>query len=192
MSVGKFLILGKGERVWQEMLDQAGLKPGDRVLDVGCGPGSLTLLAKKRVGEAGQVAGIDASPEMIAVAEEKAQRAGLQVDYRLEVVERLPFSDSSFDAVLSSLMVHHLPLDLKRQALAEILRVLKPGGCLVILDMKRPESWLNGALLHLTHHRGMRIGVQDLEPYLREAGFGGIELVDTRARMLGLLRGRKP
>jgi demethylmenaquinone methyltransferase/2-methoxy-6-polyprenyl-1,4-benzoquinol methylase/phosphoethanolamine N-methyltransferase len=170
------------------MLDKAGLKTGGRVLEVGCGPGSLALGAKARVGQAGQVVGIDASPEMIEVARGKAQRAGVNVDFRVEVVERLPFPDGSFDAVLSSLMMHHLPDDVKRQGLAEIWRVLKPGGCLVVLDFKRPESRLSRALLPAMLHRSMPVGVQDLGALLQEAGFEGIELSDTQIKMFGYLR----
>jgi demethylmenaquinone methyltransferase/2-methoxy-6-polyprenyl-1,4-benzoquinol methylase/phosphoethanolamine N-methyltransferase len=92
------------------------------VLDVGCGTGALTLLAKKHTGSAGQVCGLDASPEMIEVARHKATRAHADVDFRVGVVEQLPYPDGSFDVVLSSLMMHHLPADLKPKALAEIRR----------------------------------------------------------------------
>jgi demethylmenaquinone methyltransferase/2-methoxy-6-polyprenyl-1,4-benzoquinol methylase/phosphoethanolamine N-methyltransferase len=189
LALWQILTLGRGVKVWQVMLDKAGLKPGDRVLDVGCGPGSLALKAKERVGQAGQVVGIDASPEMIDVAREKAQRAGVKVDFRLEVVERLPFPNDSFDAVLSSLMMHHLPDDVKRQGLGEIRRVLKPGGILMIIDFKRPESRSGRALLPAMFHRSMPVGVQDLGGLLEEAGFERIELSDTQIKMFGYLQG---
>ncbi len=195
LALWKILTLGRGVKIWQVMFDKAGLKPGDRVLDVGCGPGSLTLQAKERAGQAGQVVGIDASPEMIEVAREKAQRAGVQIDFRLEVVEKLPFPNDSFDIVLSSLMMHHLPEDVKRQALAEIWRVLRPGGCLMIVDFKRPESrhdrFFFALTLHnpLMFHNSMSVGIQDLGAWLQEAGFEGIELSDTQIKMLGYLRG---
>jgi demethylmenaquinone methyltransferase/2-methoxy-6-polyprenyl-1,4-benzoquinol methylase/phosphoethanolamine N-methyltransferase len=189
LALWRILTLGRGVKIWQEMLDKAILKPGDSVLDVGCGPGSLILKAKERVGEPGRASGIDASPEMIAVAREKAQRAGIDVEFRLEVVERLPFPDASFDAVLSSLMMHHLPDEVKRQALAEIYRVLKPAGRLVIVDFKRPESRLSRMLLPAMLHRSMPVGIQDLVRFLDEAGFEGIELSDTQIKMFGYLRG---
>jgi ubiquinone/menaquinone biosynthesis C-methylase UbiE len=189
LALWQILTLGRGVKVWKVMLDKAGLKPGDRVLDVGCGPGSLALKAKERVGQAGEVIGIDASPEMIEVAQEKVQRASVQIDFRVEVVERLPFPDNSFDAVLSSLMMHHLPDDVKRQGLAEIRRVLKPGGCLVIVDFKRPESHLGRAFLPAMLHRSMPVGVQDLGALLKETGFEGIEFSDTQIKTFGYLRG---
>jgi demethylmenaquinone methyltransferase/2-methoxy-6-polyprenyl-1,4-benzoquinol methylase/phosphoethanolamine N-methyltransferase len=171
------------------MLDKAGLKPGSRVLDVGCGTGSLALKAKERVGSTGMVAGIDASPEMIEVALEKARRAGVEIDFRLEVVEKLPFADQTFDTVLSSLMMHHLPDDLKRQGLAEIRRVLKPGGSLVIVDFKRPETRLSRLLMPFMLHHSIPVGIQDLGALLADAGFESIELSDTQIKAFGYLRG---
>ncbi|RPI81467.1 MAG: class I SAM-dependent methyltransferase [Chloroflexi bacterium] len=184
----QILTLGRWGKTWVMMLDQAGLKTGDRVLDVGCGPGSLTIKAKARVGQAGQAVGIDASPEMIAVAKEKAQRAGAEVDFRIEVVEKMPFTDQSFDVVISSLMMHHLPDDLKRQALDEIYRVLKPDGCLMITDFKRSETSAKKTVLPFLHHRSMPVGIQDLVPLLAESGFEQVTLSDTPVKMFGYLR----
>ena len=189
LAMWKILTLGRGIKIWQEMLDQSGLKPGNWALDVGCGPGSLTLQAKKRVGQAGRAVGIDASPEMIAVAREKAQRAGADVEFQLEAVERLPFPEDSFDVVLSSLMMHHLPDDVKRQGLSEIRRVLKPGGCLIILDFKCPDSNHRRALLPFMLHRSIQVGVQDLGALLEDAGITEIELRDTQIKAFGYLRG---
>jgi demethylmenaquinone methyltransferase/2-methoxy-6-polyprenyl-1,4-benzoquinol methylase/phosphoethanolamine N-methyltransferase len=171
------------------MVEKAGIKPGDHVLDVGCGPGDVILIAKAQVGPHGQAVGIDAAPEMIEVARQKAARAGQDVDFKVALIEKLPFPDGSFDAVLSSLMMHHLPDDIKREGLAEVRRVLKPGGCLMIVDMKRPESWLGRALLPLMLHRSMPAGVQDLPPLVQEMGFERIESGNTRATMIGYVRG---
>jgi demethylmenaquinone methyltransferase/2-methoxy-6-polyprenyl-1,4-benzoquinol methylase/phosphoethanolamine N-methyltransferase len=191
-AMWQILTLGRGNKIWEEMLDLAGLQAGDSVLDVGCGPGSLTLRAKGRVGQTGKAAGIDASPEMIEYAQEKARRKGLPIDFRLEVVEKLPFPDSSFDVVLSSLMMHHLPEDVKRQGLAENRRVLKPGGRLVILDFKRQDANRRQFFLHAMPHPTVPVGVQDLGRYLEGAGFEQVELSDTRMKMLGYLRGVNP
>ena len=79
------------------------------MLDVGCGTGSLTIAAKKRAGPASKVSGIDPSSEMIAKAQKKAKREGVDISFQNSVIEGLPFSDGHFDVVLSSLMLHHLP-----------------------------------------------------------------------------------
>jgi demethylmenaquinone methyltransferase/2-methoxy-6-polyprenyl-1,4-benzoquinol methylase/phosphoethanolamine N-methyltransferase len=171
-------------------VERAGLKPGDGVLDVGCGTGELTLVAKAGVGPAGRAVGIDASPEMIEVARQKAARAGVAVDFRVDLVEKMPFADSSFDVVLSSLMMHHLPGDLKRQALVETRRVLKPGGRLFIVDIRRPVSRTSRVLMTLLLHGSMRAGVQDLPPLMRDAGFTDVAEGTIAFRVLGFVRGR--
>ncbi len=120
----------------QNMLAFAQLQPGEIVLDVGCGTGSLALEARCLVGERGRVCGIDPGPRQIARAQSKAEQARFPIDFQIGVIEHLPFADQTFDVVLSTLMMHHLPGDLKQAGLAEIARVLKPGGRLLILDMK--------------------------------------------------------
>lgn len=186
----RLLTLGQERRLRQATVALAALQPGETVLDVGCGTGSLTLLAKQAVGSAGQVYGIDASPEMIAVARRKATRARAAVEFRLGVIEALTFPDQTFDVVLSSLMFHHLPGDLKRQGLAELYRVLKSGGRLLIVDMARPHTGLAGHLqLALMFHRGLDSGVGDLAPLMVEAGFGQIEAGGLEFGPLGYIRG---
>src|SRR5262245_32927389 len=93
----------------EKVVDLARIQPGDRVLDVGCGTGTLAVTAKRRVGSMGAVYGIDPSPEMISRAIKKARKAGVEVVFREAIVESLPFPDEYFDTVLSTLMLHHLP-----------------------------------------------------------------------------------
>ena len=114
--------------------DLAQLQPGEAVLDVGCGTGTLALEARERVGITGRVCGIDPSRQMITYARRKAARRNLSVDFQPGVVERLAFPDRSFDVVLCIWMIQHLPNDDKRHGLAEIVRVLKPGGRLLLVD----------------------------------------------------------
>ena len=106
------------------------------MLDVGCGTGTLALEVARRAGRAGRVVGVDPSTEQIARARSKAARHNVPIDFQIGVIEQLPFPDQTFDVVLSTLMMHHLPAPLKRQGLAEIARVLKPGGRLIIADFK--------------------------------------------------------
>jgi demethylmenaquinone methyltransferase/2-methoxy-6-polyprenyl-1,4-benzoquinol methylase/phosphoethanolamine N-methyltransferase len=174
-------------------LDIASLRPGERVLDVGCGTGDLALAAAKRVGLQGAVCGIDASPEMIDVASRKARSIAGSVglaQFKVEPVEALSFPDESFDVVLSSLMMHHLPGDLKRRALAEIRRVLRSGGRLVIVDLqattKQPRPWEPGWLImnrhgmHSVTEAQVRTGQHTLAQLLREAGFEAVDVGTTR------------
>lgn len=189
------LTLGHAGRLRTMTVDLAQLKPGESVLDVGCGTGGVTLPAKQHVGNNGQVAGIDPAPEMIAVARKKATRAGLEIDFRIGVIESLPYPDASFDVVTSSLMMHHLPYEVQVKGLAEIRRVLKPGGQIFIADMLRLSKSLHDRLFAtLTFHGGRveRFGIQDLQKIIEEAGFENIQLLDESFLTIGFLRAVKP
>ena len=156
--------LGQARRLRSRTADLAQLSQGEAVLDVGCGTGDLTMEVARRVGSSGLVAGIDAAPEMIARARQKAGRHHLAIDFRVEPAEQLSFAEQTFDVVVSSLVFHHLPDTLKRRALAEIRRVLKPGGRLLLVDLLGPTP---AFLLH-SH---LQTTLPELLPLLAEAGF---------------------
>ena len=182
------LTLGRHRRLRAMTIALARIQPGERVLEVGCGTGDVALAACAPAGPQGSVAGIDAGPEMIAVARAKAARAGVHVDFRLEPIEALTYPDGTFDIVLSSLMMHHLPDDLKRQGMAEIARVLKPGGRLLIVDAKRPTTHLGQVFNTLLLHGKLTTAIQDLPAMLQEAGYVEIETGPTEFSLLGFVR----
>jgi len=189
-----FVLRGWLPDLRQRVFELADLRGGQAVLDVGCGTGTLAIEAAAPVGAAGRVAGIDPAPRQIARARSKARRGGLPVDFRSVVVEALPFPDGSFDVVTSTLMMHHLPEDLKRQGLSEILRVLRPGGRLVVADFKRSEQH-DGT----SAQSAGETGIQDHPELMRRAGFTGIEAEEvqfpgTHGRWAGaaLVLGKKP
>jgi ubiquinone/menaquinone biosynthesis C-methylase UbiE len=182
------LTLGQEKRIRQETVDFAGIQPGHSVLDVGCGTGSLTLAARKAAGD-GMVAGIDPSPEMIETARKKATGAGAGIDFREGVIEDLPFPDETFDVVLSSLMLHHLPEEVKQQGLLEVLRVLKPGGRFLAVDLAAPGHSLLGHVTAFLHKRPADLSPE--MPVLRDAGFQDISTGPMRFRLLGYVSGRK-
>ena len=101
--------LGKENRFREKVLNLGRVATGESVLDVGCGTGTLAIAAKKRVGTAGIVHGVDASVEMLATAKKKATKAGVEVFFKSDVAEALPFPDAQFNVVLSTVMLHHLP-----------------------------------------------------------------------------------
>lgn len=145
-DLGCYLV-GMGSRFRRKTLQLAQLQSGEHVLDVGCGTGVLTRLAAEEVGNDGEVLGIDASAEMIQVAKRKAAKAHSKADFKLGVVESLPFEDERFDIVLSSMMLHHLPPELKVAGLREIFRVLKSGGRLMVVDVDKPTNLIGRVLM---------------------------------------------
>jgi len=152
------------------ILARAGIVPGDRVLDVGTGPGYLALAAAKLVAPGGAAVGIDASPEMIARARARAAQRGSQAEYTVATAESLPFESASFDVVVSRLVFHHLPGDAKVAALREMARVLRPHGRLLIVDFAAGAA--RGAHRILAHVMGNRPDAgADLKALIHSAGF---------------------
>jgi len=170
-----FLFRGKSREIKQRTINLARVQPGDAVLDVGCGTGTLAIEVARSF-RAGRVAGIDPSTEQIARARAKAARRNLPIEFQIGVIEQLAFPDQTFDVVLSTLMMHHLPASLKRQGLVEIARVLKPGGRLVIADFKRKQERQDQAA---RFHAGGS-SMQDLAAMVSDAGFEHIETEEMR------------
>jgi demethylmenaquinone methyltransferase/2-methoxy-6-polyprenyl-1,4-benzoquinol methylase/phosphoethanolamine N-methyltransferase len=192
------LSLGQRDTFRASVIERADLQPGMRVLDVGCGTGTLALGLKAAVGETGQVSGIDASPEMIEVATQKARKRHSELDLRLAVAEDLPYDDASFDRVTSTLVFHHLPDDVKLTSLREIRRVLVPGGRVVVGDFA-PGS---GPLLHrvlsrVMEHFGSSHGhshghALPLVELMQEAGFPDAALTAADNKHLEFTIGTRP
>src|SRR5262245_10695416 len=128
------LTLGRERTFRERMLRLGHLEAGESVLDVGCGTGTLAIAAKRQVGTTGAVYGLDASPEMIARAEKKARKAGVEVAFKKAFAQSLPFPDAQFDVVLTTVMLHHLSRKARQQLAVEMRRVLKPGGRVLAID----------------------------------------------------------
>lgn len=150
-----FLVGGKlGALQWQ-VLDLAQLGEGRSLLDLGCGTGTLALKAARRVGPRGRIAGIDPASKPIARARAKARRARAVIDFQVGSIDDLVFPDSTFDAVTSTLMLHHLPDDVKEAGFAEVARVLKPGGRVVVADFTGDPSATPGRGRRHAVHAGI-------------------------------------
>jgi demethylmenaquinone methyltransferase/2-methoxy-6-polyprenyl-1,4-benzoquinol methylase/phosphoethanolamine N-methyltransferase len=163
---------GFGEGRHKLTLDLAAIAPGDRVLDVGCGPGTLAIAAKERAGLQGEVCGIDPGAEMIQLAQEKARKAGVDARFQVGLIEAIPFPDQHFDVVLSTLMLHHLPDDLKRRGLREIARVLRPGGRLLAADLSPTGPFsIMRLLMRVMGHGLPKSYIDDLAAMIRDEGF---------------------
>jgi ubiquinone/menaquinone biosynthesis C-methylase UbiE len=161
------------ERAFRDkLINLAAINVGETILDVGCGTGILTIAAKLRVGASGTVYGVDASPEMIARARRKVKKAGLEIEFKVEAVEALRFPDAHFDALLSTLMLHHLPQTAREQCAREIRRVLKPGARVLAVDFGSAQK-RKGLIARLHRHGHMKL--PDLLTLLSETGFNLVE-----------------
>lgn len=186
--------LGLGKAFRNATLRYATLQPGERVLEVGCGTGVLTRLAAQAVGTSGHAAGIDPSYAMLLVARQTAVREASRAEFKVAAIERLPFEPRTFDVVLSSLMLHHLPPDVKRIGLHEVYHVLKPGGRLLVVDVDRPSNILGWLILWpwlfvsmtAPNLRG------EIPNYLNAAGFDSVQLHGRWYGVLTFWTARKP
>ena len=132
------------------LIKQANIQPGHRVLDLGCGTGTLAIMAKMAQPSA-EVTGLDADPDMLKVARYKSGEQKAHVKFDVGFTDKLPYPDASFDRVMSSIMIHHLKTPEKIETAKEIFRVLKPGGELHIIDFGKPVTWYGkilGPFLH--------------------------------------------
>ena len=136
------------------LVKQAHIQGGHRVLDLGCGTATLTILIKQTHPDA-EVIALDGDAKILEIARKKAAKVGAEIILHEGMAYQLAYAENSFDRVLSSLVLHHLTVDNKRRALAEVFRVLEPDGELHVADFRRPNK--------------------SLSKLFRETGFAGVE-----------------
>ena len=174
------------DRARKKLFDQASVQPHHRVLDVGCGTGTLAVAIKGWLPGA-EVVGLDPDPKALARSRRKAERAGVSIRFDQGFANTLPYTDGSFDRVFSSLMFHHLPQDAKFATMREVRRVLKPGGSLHLLDFEHegPRShnplarWLHSSERMQGNTRDQILG------WMREAGLAEPRVVDSDQPIFG-------
>lgn len=139
----------RDHRIKRSVLAAAALGRGQKVLDVGCGTGTLAVAAAQAAPDV-TVTGLDADPAILTKARRRAGAAGLEIRFDEAMSNALPYPDESFDVVLSTLFFHHLPDDAKHQTAAEVVRVLRPGGRVVVGDLGRPHDPVMRAAVRIT------------------------------------------
>ena len=194
----RVITLGRESKLRQWMLDLADLQPGDAVLDVGCGTGTLLLAAEERVGPAGALHGVEPSAEMGERARRKAEERGIDLELVEASADSLPHPPGSFDAVFCTLVLHHMLQAVQEGAINEMRRVLRPGGRVVLVDWQRPKSVVGAItsgllLVHLLHNIGPAsapLEAPGLEPRLRDLGFEDLSRRSFGGSVIGALVGR--
>lgn len=178
-----------GDAARRVLLDQAALRPNHRVLDIGCGTGTLVVLIKRLHPDV-DVVGLDPDPKALARGRRKAQRASARVQFDQGFADELPYRDASFDRVFSSLMFHHLGRDEKEATLREVRLVLRPGGILSLLDFAGPEAGADGFLARLLHssHQLRDNSEGRILELMSRAGFLSPQKVRQGAMLFGRVR----
>ena len=170
----------------RKLVQQANIQPKMKVLDLGCGTGTLTLMLKRRYPEA-EVTGMDGDPQVLDIARDKTHGTSIQWDEGL--ASSLPYPDSVFDRVVTSLVIHHLVTEDKRRAFKEIYRVLKPNGELHILDFGAPHSSLTRFMTSYMRHLEETADNFDgqIPLFVIEAGFGEVQEAQNFVTIFGPL-----
>jgi SAM-dependent methyltransferase len=164
----------------------ANLKPGEVVVDLGCGGGIDVLLASPKVGPTGRAIGIDMTAEMVERARRNAVQFGqgqapANVEFHLARIEKLPLANDSVDCLISNCVINLAPD--KPAVFREMFRVLKPGGRVAVSDiaLKKPlPAEVGQDILAYVGCIAGAVLVTDYERMLREAGFAAVQIVDTR------------
>jgi SAM-dependent methyltransferase len=165
----------------------ANLRPGEVVVDLGCGGGLDVFLAAAKVGPTGKAIGIDMTPEMLALARQNAARGNdgrplTNVEFHQATIDRLPLPDASADCVISNCVINLAPD--KPAVFREVVRVLKPGGRLAVSDIALKKPLPAEISQDVMAYVGCIAGAVLIEEYRRqltEAGFAAVEVIDTGA-----------
>jgi ubiquinone/menaquinone biosynthesis C-methylase UbiE len=181
------------------LIRQAGLAFGQRVLDLGCGTCTLTLMALEAYPDL-DVSGLDGDERVLSIAVKKAEKRGIELKLDLGMSYDMPYADASFDRVLSSYLFHHLTPENKLRTMEEVMRVLKPGGELHIADWgKPPNFFLRAGFFVVQLLDGFKTtadSVKGMLPvYMEESGFAALETtrhVPTPLGSVFLYRAAKP
>jgi len=181
----------KEEKFKSLLVRQANVQPGDRVLDVGCGTGTLALLLKQAVPEA-HVVGLDADRAALEIAREKSAAAELEIEFHEALAWEAPFEPRSFERVVPSLVLHHLLDRDKLRTLQLVQEWLRPNGELHIADWGKAQNTLmRAAFVGVQLLDGFRTTTENvrhgLVPVLEKANFCSVEETHREMTLFGTL-----
>jgi ubiquinone/menaquinone biosynthesis C-methylase UbiE len=176
------------EHLKRRLIERARIQPGQRVLDLGCGTGTLTLMLKRAVPDA-IITGLDGDQEILDIARSKAASEALEITWDRGLAYNLPYPAASFDVVISSLVTHHLDHMPKERSFQEVNRVLRPSGWFHILDFGRPFSLLTRLQAGVMRNFEETVDNFDgrIVPMLEAAGFSSVAEEEEQNTIFGPL-----
>ncbi|HBQ97076.1 class I SAM-dependent methyltransferase [Roseofilum sp. Belize Diploria] len=168
--ITQYAVFPQEHWVREQLIDAIGGYPR-RILDLGCGTGSSTLLLKQEYPQA-EVIGLDLSPYMLVMAEHKAKEANLDIHWHHGLAEQTPWEGEHFDLVTATLLFHETPPAISKAILQEVFRLLTPGGQCIILDGSqtslRQAEWITN-IFEEPYMKAFAAG--DLEQWMKQARF---------------------
>ena len=177
--------------VKKALVDQAKLTTGMSVLDLASGTGTLAIIIKRKFPDV-DVVGVDGDPRILQIAQAKADSANVKIEFDQGLATQLPYDDSSYDRVFSTLFFHHLGNSDKTRAFAEIFRVLKPGGQLHVADWGKPTNFLMRLLFYpiqwLDGFANTKDNVEGQLPnIIQHSGFNDVQIDKQFSTVFGTL-----
>jgi len=177
--------------VKRRLIEQANLDDGMKVLDLASGTGTLSVMIKQSMSSV-DVTGVDGDPKILKIAQSKAKAANVRIDFDQALATELPYPDSSFHRVMSTLFFHHLNGSAKVEALSEVFRVLMPGGRLIVADWGKPTGLLMRLLFYPIRWLDGFETTQDnvegrLPAMIGEAGFDNVQTLRSINTVFGTL-----
>ena len=176
------------DRARQELVSAANIEPGQHILDVGCGTGTLVVMLKRQYPSA-QIVGLDPDPKALRRAQRKATRAAVSAQFDEGFADQLPYDEETFDRVFSSFMFHHLEEHERENMLREVLRVLKSGGSFHLLDFVADNA-SHGFFhrLFMSHAEMKDNRDATILELMKRAGLTNAAKVNEGSMLFGLLR----
>lgn len=197
-AVNSILSFGYESKMRAEAIACLNIQPDMRILDAGCGTGTMTLDIARLLREPGYIVGFDAAQKMIDVARRHLAGSGQEHTCRFQaaLAETLPFENETFDLYFSSMFFHHLPMDLKVAAMKEAWRVLRPGGVLVTIVIDRPDNILAKTVVYVSYLLLIQKAIKEnmdgvLPGIMADTGFTNITLVRKKLGIIAMYRAVK-
>ncbi len=139
-------LFGMGQSFYRRALGNVVLEPGMKAVDLGCGPGALSFALAERSSPSGKIVGVDLSEDQLHRAREVCSHYGCDLSFSRCSMDELPMKSCSIDLVMTSMALHVTPPSVRRSTIAEVARVLKPGGRFLLIDWSRPKFGLQGII----------------------------------------------